>query len=117
MGNSLNVNKCHILHVGTRNQKFDYEINGVKLESVQCVKDLDVSIASKPKFSKQCKNAAELYKHEFLLQGERYNSTTVLQFNQTPPGICRAILVAPPYRGHSKISCPVKGYEDDYISM
>ncbi len=36
----FNVNKCHILHVGTRNQKFDYEMNGVKLDSVQCVKDL-----------------------------------------------------------------------------
>ncbi len=25
----FNVNKCHILHVGTRNQNFDYEMNGV----------------------------------------------------------------------------------------
>ncbi len=25
----FNVNKCHILHVGTRNHKFDYEMNGV----------------------------------------------------------------------------------------
>ena len=54
----FNVNKCHILHVGTRNQKFDYEMNGVKLDSVQCVKDLGVSIASNLKFSRQCKDAA-----------------------------------------------------------
>ncbi len=53
-----NVNKCHILHVGTRNQKFDYEMNGVKLDGVQCVKDLRVSIASNLKFSRQCKDAA-----------------------------------------------------------
>ncbi len=54
----FNVNKCHILHVGTRYQKFDYEMNGVKLDSVQCVKDLSVSIASNLKFSQQCKDAA-----------------------------------------------------------
>ncbi len=54
----LNVNKCHILYVGTRNQKFDYEMNGVNLDSVQCVKDLGVSITSNLKFSQQCKDAA-----------------------------------------------------------
>ncbi len=54
---AFNVNTCHILHVGIRNQKFDYEMNGVKLESVQCVKDLGVSIASNLKFSQQAKDA------------------------------------------------------------
>ncbi len=54
----FNVNKCHILHVGTRNQKFDYEMNGVKLDSVRCVNDLGVSIPSNLKFSRQCKDAA-----------------------------------------------------------
>ncbi len=63
------VNKCYILLVGTRNQKFDYEMNGVKLESVQCGKDFGVSIESNLKFSQQCKDAegkannVELYKH------------------------------------------------------
>ena len=38
--------------------KFDYEMNGTKLESVQCVKDLGVTIASNLKFSQQCKDAA-----------------------------------------------------------
>ncbi len=54
----FNVYKCHILHVGTRNQKSDYEMNGVKLHTVQCVRDLGVSIASNLKFSRQCKDAA-----------------------------------------------------------
>ncbi len=54
----FNVNKCDILHVGTRNQKFNYEMNGVKLSSVQCVKDLGASIASNFKFSRQCMDAA-----------------------------------------------------------
>ncbi len=33
-------------------------MNGVKLESIQCVKDLGVTIASNIKFSQQCKDAA-----------------------------------------------------------
>ncbi len=70
----FNVNKCHILHVGTRCQKYDYKVNDVKLDSVQCVKDLSVSIASNLKFSQQCKDATEkplnagLYKQEYFLQ-------------------------------------------------
>ncbi len=53
----FDVNKCHIKHVGTRNQIFD-EMNGVKLDSVQCVTDLGVSIASNLKLSQQCKDIA-----------------------------------------------------------
>ncbi len=53
----FNVNKFHILHVGTRNQKFYYEMNGIKLDSMQCFKDLGASIASNLKFSQQCKDA------------------------------------------------------------
>ncbi len=54
----FNVDKCQVLQVGTRNKKFDYEMNGVKLKSVQCVKDLGVKIASNLKFSQQCVDAA-----------------------------------------------------------
>ncbi len=54
----FNVNKCHILQVGTRSLKVEYEMNGTKLESVQCVKDFGVAVASSLKFSQQCKDAA-----------------------------------------------------------
>ncbi len=54
----FNVNKCHILQIGTRNQKFEYEMNGTKFESVQCVKDLGITIPSSFRFSRQCKDAA-----------------------------------------------------------
>ncbi len=37
---------------------FDYEMRGVTLKSVQCVKDLSVKIASNLKFSQQCVDAA-----------------------------------------------------------
>ncbi len=33
-------------------------MNGTKLESVQCVKDVGVSVVSSLKFSQQCKDAA-----------------------------------------------------------
>ncbi len=55
----LNVKKCHILQVGTRNVKYDYERSGEKLESVHRVKDLGVTITSSLKFSQQCKEAAD----------------------------------------------------------
>ncbi|RUM28548.1 MAG: hypothetical protein DSY42_08205 [Aquifex sp.] len=54
----FNVNKCHILQVGTRNQKYDYEMCGVKLGSVQYVKDIGHTIAWNLKLSQQCKDAA-----------------------------------------------------------
>ncbi len=49
---------CKIGNGGTRNLKYDYEMSGEKLESVHCVKDLGVTIASNLKFSQQCKEAA-----------------------------------------------------------
>ncbi len=53
----FNVNKCHILQVGTRNLKYYYEISGENLENAHCVKDIGVTIASNLKFSQQCKEA------------------------------------------------------------
>ncbi len=55
---SLNANKCHIFRVGTRNQKYEYKMSGVKIKRVQGVKDLGVTIASNLKFSQHCKDAA-----------------------------------------------------------
>ncbi len=54
----FNVNKCHILQVGTRNNEYEYEMSGVKLESIHCVNDLGVTTTSNLKFSERCKEAA-----------------------------------------------------------
>ncbi len=54
----FNVNKCHILQVGTRNQKYEYEMNGVTLQNVQCVKALGVTVASNLKLFLHCKDDA-----------------------------------------------------------
>ncbi len=49
--------KCHT-SLCTRNQEFDFEMNGTKLESVQCVKDFGFMVASNLRFSRQCKDTA-----------------------------------------------------------
>ncbi len=54
----FHINKCCILQVGTRNLKYEYKMGGVKLRSIQCVKDLCVTIASNLIFSLHCKEAA-----------------------------------------------------------
>ncbi len=46
----FNVKKCHIFQLGTRNLKYDCEISGDKLESVDCVNDLGVTMTWNPKF-------------------------------------------------------------------
>ncbi len=51
----FNVNKCHILQVGTRNIKTEYEMNGTKLKSVQSVKHLGVSVAASLRSSSNAK--------------------------------------------------------------
>ncbi len=55
----FSVTKYHILPLGKRNRKFNYKISGVKTESVLCVKDFGVTIASNFKVSQQCKDAAD----------------------------------------------------------
>ncbi len=54
----LDVNKYQTLQVGARNQKFECEMNSFKLESVQCVKELGMTIGLILKFSQQCKDVA-----------------------------------------------------------
>ncbi len=58
MRDAVTVDKCQVLQFGTRNKKFDYEMRGVQLKSLQCVKDVGVKIASHLKFSQQCTDAA-----------------------------------------------------------
>ncbi len=57
---TFNVNKCHILQVGTKILKniYEYEMGGVKLESTHCVKDLGVMMTSNLKFSQHYIEAA-----------------------------------------------------------
>ncbi len=53
----FNVNECHLLQVDTKSQKIAYDMNGIKIESVQCIKHLGVTTASNLKLSQQCQAA------------------------------------------------------------
>ena len=53
----FNEDKCKILHLGSNNPKFSYNMNGTWLESIEAEKDLGVYIDNKLKFSRQCLEA------------------------------------------------------------
>ncbi len=111
----FNIKKCHILQVGTRNLKYDYEMSSEKLESIHCVKDLGVTIMSNLKFFQKCNETAGkanrvlgFLKRNFSVKNKDiilplYNSLVRPHLR-----VCGAILVASFSKGHSKItSCPV----------
>ena len=86
----------YILEVGRRNQKYEYKICSVKLESVRIVKDLSVTIASNLKYSQQCKDAADKtnrmlgFINKFSFTKQRSNASRVYQISQNPLGACGA---------------------------
>ncbi len=122
----FNVNKCHILKVGSKTKKFDYEMNSVKIESTQWVKDLGVAIAFNLKFSQQCKNAvSKTYRmlgfinrnFSFIdkdiiisIHSSLFRSHLEFAMQSQYPGPL-------PNKGHGKTSCPVKGHEEDFIPV
>ncbi len=55
-------------------------MNGTKLESVQCIKDLGVTIASSLQFSQECKDAADKANRMvgFMNRNFSYKNTDVI---------------------------------------
>ena len=51
---SFNADKCKVLHIGYRNEKAKYFLNGTQLKSVDSEIDLGVTISSSLKPSQQC---------------------------------------------------------------
>ena len=56
---NFNINKCKVLHLGNRNQKAQYNMNGIQLNAVDKEKDLGVIITSDLKPSLQCTEAVK----------------------------------------------------------
>ena len=54
----FNVEKCHVVHVGHRNKKFSYEMNGAQLSESEQEKDIGVLVTNKLKPSANCEKAA-----------------------------------------------------------
>ncbi len=49
----------HYIQSGSKNRKVDCEMCGIKIKSVQRVKDLDVTVSSNLKLSQQCNEAVK----------------------------------------------------------
>ena len=56
---SFNVKKCKIMHVGHRNQHFEYRMGGERLEAVEEERDLGLWMDASLKPGKQCAAAAK----------------------------------------------------------
>jgi ribonuclease P/MRP protein subunit RPP40 len=55
----FNVAKCKVLHIGRNNPRYEYEMNGVKLEAVEEERDLGVSVSSSLKSASHCSTASK----------------------------------------------------------
>jgi hypothetical protein len=55
----FNVKKCKVTHFGTGNEKFDYSMNGTKLEATHEERDIGVLVSDNLKPSSQCAKAAK----------------------------------------------------------
>ena len=55
----LNLDKCFVMHLGTKNMKCQYTLNGVVLKEVEEERDLGVIIDNKLKYKKQCAKVAK----------------------------------------------------------
>jgi ribonucleases P/MRP protein subunit RPP40 len=53
----FNVKKCKVMHIGKKNIRFEYSMDGVVLQTVEAEKDLGVVISHDLKISNQCMQA------------------------------------------------------------
>ncbi len=94
-------------------------MNGTKVKSVQCVKDLGVSVPSSLKFSQQCKDAAGKANRMvgFINRNFLFKTKDIILPLYT--SLVRPHLEyfgASSCKGYSETKgCPVKGYKDDYV--
>ncbi len=116
------VKKCQILQVGTRNHKFEYEVNGTKLERVQCVRNLGVTIVSSLKFSQQCKDAAGKANRMLSFINRKFSCKNkdvilTLYISLISPHLEYAVQFWAPHHAKDSESrgCPAKGYEEYYV--
>ena len=53
----FNIDKCKVLHIGRKNEKNVYQMNGQPLVSTECEKDVGVIISDNLKPDRQCDEA------------------------------------------------------------
>ena len=80
----FNVEKCKVMHFGSRNNKFNYSIRGKQLEVVSVERDLGVIIASNLKVADHCQQAYATANRMLGLSHERSNTgTSALWYTST----------------------------------
>ena len=57
-GMAFNVAKCHVMHLGHHNPKSEYLMDGSKLDTTECERDIGVLVSDNLKPSQQCRKAA-----------------------------------------------------------
>ena len=55
----FNVEKCVVMHIGTNNKLYSYNMNNATLKTVDVKRDLGIIINKKEKYLEQCLMAAK----------------------------------------------------------
>ena len=55
----FNVEKCVVMHIGTNNNLYSYNMNNATLKTVDLDRDLGIIINKNGKYSEQCLMAAK----------------------------------------------------------
>ena len=55
---NFNVKKCKVMHIGMKNERFNYTMNGLDLIKVEHERDIEVLVNPDLKPSLQCSEAA-----------------------------------------------------------
>ena len=58
-GMAFNVAKCHVMHVGKNNPRYQYHMLGEALETTEEERDIGVTVTVNLKQSRQCQKAAQ----------------------------------------------------------
>ncbi len=83
------AHKSKVIQVGLRKKTFHYEMSGVNLTSVQCLKDLAVKIASNLKSSQHFLDAANNASSEPRLTGRYFSFRDKSVIDPLPKSLLR----------------------------
>ena len=54
----INVGKCELLHIGSTNNNFQYELNGLIIPTSDKCRDLGITVSDDLKFTSHCQKIA-----------------------------------------------------------
>ena len=57
-GMEFNISKCKVMHLGKNNARYEYNMEGQKLSTTDCEKDVGVKVSNNLKTTEQCRAAS-----------------------------------------------------------